>query len=78
MIFFIPWRKPHPGIYASYWDFRYSQGNYQKNWRVKALCEQNGLTTLLGVVWYMLNQKKNQCWQAEKLRCNDLICIFSK
>ena len=53
-----------------------SQEKNQKSQQVQAFCEEKGLTSWLGVIWYA--ESENQCWQAEKWRPNGLICVFSK
>ena len=53
-----------------------SQETNQKSEQEQAVCEEKGLTPWLGVIQYA--ESKNQCWQAERWRLNDLICIFSK
>ena len=44
--------------------------------KVHAFCEEMGLISLLGILWYA--ESKNQCWQAEQWRFYCLICIFPK
>ena len=46
----------------------------EKSYQVQAFCEERGLTSLLGVIWYA--ESKNQCWQAGKWLLIELICIF--
>ena len=44
--------------------------------KVQAFCEERVLRCLLEVFWYA--ESKNQCWQADKRRLHNLICIFPR